>query len=259
MAGYNSWSFFRQPNLVPQSDDRPERLACGRRGADGFIAGSGRWRRDYRRAHATDCPCGSRAERLPIRPPRSCRPAVALYKNATLPSHGISIWASIQLAAMIVPTAMFGAYLGGRLTHVLPRKLLLIIFIVFMATIAVLTFQTAWTTVQGRVRVCLVRYGAGNDRGESRIVVKASQQSLPYCSTAARRPSAWTLATACAPGRCSPRCWQWWRWQRWPHSGHGPGITRDELYHVATGKRLVMAWRHQGRFLHAGPDAQNFA
>lgn len=43
-------------------------------------------------------------------------------------------------------------------------------------------------------------------------------------------------------------------------SGHGPGITCDELYHVATGKRLVMAWRHQGAaFFMPAQIAQNFA
>jgi len=71
----------------------------------------------------------------------------AMYKNATLPEHGIAVLDSLRLAAMLVPTAMLGGYLGGRLTHVLPRRLLLVVFIVFMVTIALLTFSTAWQAV----------------------------------------------------------------------------------------------------------------
>lgn len=153
VAGYNSWSFFRQPSIVPQPDHcAPSGWRVAAVGMPmGFIAGllgvgGG----------IIAVPMQQIVLRIPLRRAIANSAATilavsvlgALYKNATLPSHGIPIWASIQLAAMIVPTAMFGAYLGGRLTHVLPRKLLLIIFIVFMTTIAILTFQTAWTTVR---------------------------------------------------------------------------------------------------------------
>ncbi|NLY02126.1 MAG: sulfite exporter TauE/SafE family protein [Rhodopirellula sp.] len=68
----------------------------------------------------------------------------AIHKNLTLPSHGISILASAQLAAMLIPTAMIGSYLGGRLTHRLSRRALRVVFIVFLTTMAYLTFSRAW-------------------------------------------------------------------------------------------------------------------
>lgn len=154
VAGYNTWSFFRRPKTETHRDDwvpSPWRVAAVGTPM-GFIAGllgvgGG----------ILAVPMQQIVLRIPLRRAIAnsaatilCISALgAVYKNATLASHGISIWSSVQLAAMLVPTAMFGAYLGGRLTHVLPRKLLLIIFIVFMTTIALLTFNTAWTTVQG--------------------------------------------------------------------------------------------------------------
>ncbi len=72
----------------------------------------------------------------------------AIYKNATLPLHGQSILASLRLAATIVPTAILGGYLGGRLTHALPRKALHAIFIVFMVLIALVTYDKARQALQ---------------------------------------------------------------------------------------------------------------
>ncbi len=68
----------------------------------------------------------------------------ALYKNLTLSGHDVSITDSVRLAAMLIPTAVLGSYLGGKLTHILPRKTLRIVFVVFMATVAWLTFSRAW-------------------------------------------------------------------------------------------------------------------
>jgi hypothetical protein len=45
---------------------------------------------------------------------------------------------------MLIPTAILGSYLGGRLTHALPRKVLRMIFIAFMVAMAYLTFTKAW-------------------------------------------------------------------------------------------------------------------
>jgi len=67
----------------------------------------------------------------------------AIYKNATLPQHGESVFHSLRLAITIIPTAIIGGYLGGKLTHVLPRKVLRAIFIVFMLVIAYITFDKA--------------------------------------------------------------------------------------------------------------------
>lgn len=67
----------------------------------------------------------------------------AVYKNATLPSHGVTIAASLRLAVMLVPTAFLGGYLGAKLTHIIPRRVLRVIFIASMVLLAVITFDKA--------------------------------------------------------------------------------------------------------------------
>ncbi|MCX7427390.1 MAG: sulfite exporter TauE/SafE family protein [Planctomycetia bacterium] len=67
----------------------------------------------------------------------------AINKNLTLPEHGIEISASLKLAAMLIPTAILGGYLGGKLTHIIPRQALRWVFIVFMVVIAYVTFDKA--------------------------------------------------------------------------------------------------------------------
>jgi uncharacterized protein len=67
----------------------------------------------------------------------------ALYKNMTLSFHGFSVGQSLQLALMIIPTAMVGSFVGGRLTHVLPRRVLQVILIWFFFGMAVLTYERA--------------------------------------------------------------------------------------------------------------------
>jgi uncharacterized membrane protein YfcA len=72
-------------------------------------------------------------------------PLGALYKNATLFSHhGVEVGRSLQLALPLILTAIVGSYLGGRLTHALPRRVLRVVFIVFMLTMAYLMFARAW-------------------------------------------------------------------------------------------------------------------
>ena len=67
----------------------------------------------------------------------------AIYKNATLAAHGPTVIQSLKLAAMLIPTAMIASYLGGKLTHKLPRKILRITFIIFMTIVAYKTLSTA--------------------------------------------------------------------------------------------------------------------
>jgi uncharacterized membrane protein YfcA len=67
----------------------------------------------------------------------------ACYKNLTLPDHGFRAADSLRLAVMLIPTAMVGSYLGGRLTHALPRNVLRVAFIAFMTAVAYLTFSKA--------------------------------------------------------------------------------------------------------------------
>jgi len=68
----------------------------------------------------------------------------AVYKNATLYEHGMEVSESVRLAAMLVPTAIVGGYLGGKTTHLLNREMLRLIFIVFMIVIGTITMQKAW-------------------------------------------------------------------------------------------------------------------
>ncbi|MBN2022131.1 MAG: sulfite exporter TauE/SafE family protein [Pirellulales bacterium] len=76
--------------------------------------------------------------------------AGAIYKNATLWQHGASVRQSLGLAAMLIPTAMIGSYIGGRLTHVLPRRALRVVFVLFMLSVAYLTFTKAWDALDAR-------------------------------------------------------------------------------------------------------------
>ena len=69
----------------------------------------------------------------------------AVYKNLTLTEHDIQAVDSLTLAAMIIPTAILGSFIGGWLTHKLPLKTLRIVFILFMLIVALLTFNKART------------------------------------------------------------------------------------------------------------------
>ncbi len=59
------------------------------------------------------------------------------YKNATLSVHGISIWASLKIAIVIIPAAMVGAYIGGHFLHKLPKNLVRAVFVVVVLLAAV--------------------------------------------------------------------------------------------------------------------------
>ena len=65
----------------------------------------------------------------------------AVYKNLTLTEHGISVIYSLRLATMLIPTAILGSFLGGRLTHILPLRVLRVVFIVFLLVVAYLTYS----------------------------------------------------------------------------------------------------------------------
>ncbi len=67
----------------------------------------------------------------------------AIYKNITLSQHGSCLRESLTLAACIIPTAIIGSLIGGRLTHLLPQKVLRIIFILFMLAVSITTLYKA--------------------------------------------------------------------------------------------------------------------
>ncbi len=72
----------------------------------------------------------------------------AVYKNATLASHQIEVMSSIKLAAMLIPTAIMGSFVGGKLAHKLPRKVLRGVFIVFMVVVAFKMFQKSTEVIK---------------------------------------------------------------------------------------------------------------
>lgn len=63
----------------------------------------------------------------------------AIVKNAQLGDHG-TVARSLLLAGCLAPTAMIGAYLGGRLTHALPIRIVRLAFIALLIASALTMF-----------------------------------------------------------------------------------------------------------------------
>jgi len=78
--------------------------------------------------------------KLPIRRAMSNSAAIivgiswigAIYKNWTLPEHGIAVAESLKIALWVIPTGLIGGYIGGHLMHRLPRNVVRILFIVIL-------------------------------------------------------------------------------------------------------------------------------
>ena len=56
----------------------------------------------------------------------------ACLKNATLGQHGIAVMDSVKIAAMVIPTAIVGGFLGARLMHKLPKNIVRAAFILLL-------------------------------------------------------------------------------------------------------------------------------
>lgn len=67
----------------------------------------------------------------------------AIYKNATLPQHGLEISQSLKIAACVIPGAIVGGYWGGHLMHALPKNIVRAIFIAvcILAAVKLLTVR----------------------------------------------------------------------------------------------------------------------
>lgn len=65
----------------------------------------------------------------------------AIYKNMTLPQHGLEIKDSLYLAMLLMPGSIIGGYIGGELMHLLPRNIIRSLFILLcvLAAIKLLT------------------------------------------------------------------------------------------------------------------------
>jgi len=56
----------------------------------------------------------------------------AFYKNYCNVQAGIPLADSLHLALCLIPTAIIGGYIGGRITHIMPRRILRLVFVVLM-------------------------------------------------------------------------------------------------------------------------------
>ncbi len=56
-----------------------------------------------------------------------------VYKNITLPQHGIAIMESVKIAVVVIPGAIVGAFLGGRGVHKLPSGVVRAAFVLLAA------------------------------------------------------------------------------------------------------------------------------
>ena len=65
----------------------------------------------------------------------------ALYKNLTLPEHGLNPIDSLKIAACIIPGAIIGGTIGGHLMHALPKNSVRTVFsfVCIIAAIKLLT------------------------------------------------------------------------------------------------------------------------
>jgi uncharacterized membrane protein YfcA len=60
----------------------------------------------------------------------------SITKNITLAQHGVAITESLVIAATLIPTSFTGAMIGAKLTHVLPRHPVRIIFVLMLVVAA---------------------------------------------------------------------------------------------------------------------------
>jgi uncharacterized membrane protein YfcA len=157
-AGYNAWKLWAQPPAAapgtPSTEDHPLKLSLARIAAVGLptglvagLLGVG--------GGILSVPLQQLVLKMPLRNSIANSAAAiiwvalfgAILKNATLAQHGVAVADSLCLAAMLIPTAVLGGYLGARLTHRLPRRVLRLVFAIFMALMAVVTFSRAWATM----------------------------------------------------------------------------------------------------------------
>lgn len=61
----------------------------------------------------------------------------AIYKNVSLSQHNLIWQKSITIAALLAPTAIIGGLLGGRLTHIMPLKIIRTAFILLLTVAAI--------------------------------------------------------------------------------------------------------------------------
>jgi len=157
VAGYNVWRLVSKTSLTEQFDSGNTHLPSWKIIAVGlpmgFVAGL------LGIGGGSLCvPAQQFLLRLPLRRAIANSAATimcvavigAVYKNLTLTEHNISVIHSLRLAIMLIPTAILGSFLGGRLTHILPSRVLRVVFIVFLIVVAYLTYTANATPDSSR-------------------------------------------------------------------------------------------------------------
>jgi len=76
--------------------------------------------------------------------------AGAVYKNLTLGQHGIEMAESLRIALMVIPGAILGGLVGGRLVHIFPTRLVRIAFVA-LAIIACARLLTVTPDAGGKM------------------------------------------------------------------------------------------------------------
>jgi uncharacterized membrane protein YfcA len=90
----------------------------------------------------------------------------AVYKNVANAHAGVDVRASIQLALCVIPTAIVGGFLGGRLAHAAPRQVLrfLVILLMCYAGIRMISRRpAAESTVPGPTGTVQVSLASSDD------------------------------------------------------------------------------------------------
>jgi len=102
----------------------------------------------------------------------------AIYKNATLELHGVSAGSALHLALLLAPTAVLGSYIGGRLTHVLPGKVLRIAFIVLMTVVSIQTFRKSRQAGRMKSEIRISKFETIPNFPNSKVQNKDSHREL---------------------------------------------------------------------------------
>jgi len=142
VAGYNSWRM-RSPMVEGVSREKADAMPAWKKIAVGLPMGFAAGLLGIG-GGALAVPAMQIVLRLPLRNAIATSAATiftiswlgAIVKNASLASDG-SVTRSLILAAILAPTAMAGAYLGGHLTHTLPLR-------VVRGALVVLMLAAAW-------------------------------------------------------------------------------------------------------------------
>lgn len=150
VAVYNIAKFWMRPHSLADMPQWPKSVNAAVSAGIGAVTGLGAGLLGIG-AGTVSTPLQQVTMKMPIRNAMSNSAALivsmawlgALYKNATLPDHHIEIMQSVRIAAVVIPTAIVGSYIGSHLMHALPKNLVrgFFILICLLAAWKLLTVQ----------------------------------------------------------------------------------------------------------------------